>query len=178
MKKITFFAIVVLLFYMVSCKEDNNEEQISTDSIKVNFVGNSDTDVEPANIEEKVVRDTQVLFFLPSPRERVQMVKFYGTYDQYDFQAVFNNFLNLSQVVKSALKPRGIPVEVTYAKRFVFPMTDDTLIYDLEEENQIMGYILADGESMPLIKNGVQKRRQVSNDLRNYFNLKNFKIAQ
>ncbi len=181
MKRYFFIILTVVVFFLLSnCKEDTDDNRLSTDSIKVDLSDTTvvDTSGIVTDIDERVIVDTQVVFFLPSPRERMQMVKFYGTYDQYDFQAVFNNFLNLSQVVRSNLRSRGIPVEITYAKRFVFPMQDDTLVYDLEKEDQMMGYILADGINMPMIKNGVQKRKQVSNDIRNYFNLKNFNLGQ
>ncbi len=180
MRRYFFIIAVIFSFLLTNCKEDSDENTLSTDSIKVNLSDTTvvDTSGIVTDVDERVIVDTQVVFFLPSPRERMQMIKFYGTYDQYDFQAVFNNFLNLSQVVRSALRARGIAVEITYAKRFVFPMQDDTLVYDLEKEDQMMGYILADGINMPMIKNGVQKRKQVSNDIRNYFNLKNFNLGQ
>jgi hypothetical protein len=169
--------VMLLSLFIVSCRDDN-ENQGVIDSIKVNIVDTFQIQ-NPNDIElekTRIIVDTQVLFFMPSPKEKQELFKFYGTYNQYEFQTVFTNFSLLSRNVKSTLQPYGINVEVTYSTEFVFPMQDDTLVYNLELEGQFMGYILSDGQNMPLIKNGVQKSKDVSNDIRNYFNIANFSL--
>jgi hypothetical protein len=180
-KYLILFSILILIFSQ--CKKKQHEQNTNiNDSLKISI--NDSSYADSANSEdiigkekEKIVTDTQVIFFLPSPQSRQELIKFYGTYNQYEFQNIFSNFIDLSRSVKYALKSKKIPVEITYAKRFVFPLDSDTLVYDLEQEDQIMGYILFDGVNPPLIKNGLQKRKQVSNDLRNYFNLAKFKLS-
>lgn len=170
------FLFFILIFF--GCKNDENIEGYN-DSLKVSIVDTFTVDTNSTETfsDERIVLDTQILFFMPSPSERQEIIKFYGTYDQYQFQSVFNNFVALSNTVKSAMKSQGITVEVTYAKMFIFPMADDTMSYSLELEGQILGFILSDGVNVPLIRNGVQKTKDVSNDIRNFYNLSNFSIA-
>ncbi|MBN2662776.1 MAG: hypothetical protein JXR68_03930 [Bacteroidales bacterium] len=171
-----FLSLILFLLIFYSCKNDN-EESDNMDSLKITIIDS--TTIDSSNItvsSERIVADTQILFFMPSPKERQDFIKFYGVYSQYEFQTMFTNFGNLSNSVKSAMRTSGIPVEVTYAKKFIFPLSDDTLIYDLSIEGQMLGFILSDGINYPLIRNGVQKTRDVSNDIRNYFNISNFSI--
>ncbi|MBN2890619.1 MAG: hypothetical protein JXL97_02015 [Bacteroidales bacterium] len=178
-RSVHFFLIIVVFLFVASCgREDNAKNNI--DSLKIELI---DTSIVNNNLGDeydktRVVSDTQILFFMPSPKEKQELIKFYGTYNQYELQVVFSNFSNLSKNVKSALSQYGIKVEVTYATKFIFPMKDDTLVYDLKIENQIMGYVLADGVNNPLIKSGVQKTKDVSNDIRNYFNISNFSVFE
>ncbi len=180
-KKLFLILFIFILFF--SCKKErNNKNNNFRDSMKVEL---KDTTANKLNLDENkasspqvmFVRDTEVLFFLPSPKQRQELVKFYGMYDQYRFRDIFSNFIDLSNTAKNVLRKRGIPVEITYSKRFIFPLDSDTVVYDVNLEDQIMGYILADGQNPPLIKNGVSKKNQLSKDLRNYFNLSNFKIS-
>lgn len=180
MKTIKIFTLLFVTFAisLYSCKSDKNLEN-NSDSLIVTIVDTLTVDTI-SNIDvvtERTITDTIVLFFMPSPQERQELLKFYGTYSQYEFQAIFNNFTNLSRSVKNAMWSIGITVEVTYAKKFVFPMQTDTMTYDLENENQLFGYILSDGVNYPLIKNGVQRTKDVSNDIRNFYNISNFSIA-
>jgi len=164
--------------FFPSCKTDAENEGLN-DSLKLTLIDSTTVDTIPNDIvvDERIVSDTQILFFMPSPKERQEIQKFYGTYSQYEFLDMFNNFVALTNNVKRAMRTSNIEVEVTYAKKFTFPMQDDTLVYDLEFEGQMLGIILSDGVNYPLIKNGVQKTKDVSNDIRNYFNLSNFSIA-
>lgn len=166
----------MILLMLFSCKNDSDELH-SIDSLKIVIEDSSSVvKVDEELDEARIVADTQILFFMPSPEKKKDIVKFYGLYNQYEFQTVFSNFSNLANSVKSAMYSHDIKVEVTYATKFIFPIENDTLIYDLELEDQILGYILTDGKNMPLIKNGVQLTKDVSNDIRNYYNLANFSI--
>lgn len=174
----TVLLVVLLSFLLtVSCRDDN-ENQGVVDSIKVDVVDTLkiQNPIDEEVKKTRIVTDTQVIFFMPSSKGKEELFKFYGTYNQYELQAIFTNFSLLSRNVKNTLQSYGIPVEVTYASEFIFPMEDDTLVYNLKLEGQYMGYILADGQNMPLIKNGVQKTKDVSNDIRNYFNIANFSL--
>ena len=171
--------IIILSGFILtfSCKNDNTKNGI-IDSLKVDIIDTDDSlnIIDSESDKTRIIADTQVLFFMPSPQEKQKLIKFYGTYNQYEFQAIFNNFSILSKNIKKALQKQAITVEVTYAKKFIFLTTDDTLIYDLKLENQFMGYILADGVNTPLIRNGVPRTKDVSNDIRNYYNIVNFNI--
>lgn len=172
-----FLSLFLFLLIFYSCKNDN-EEGNYMDSLKVTIIDTTIIDSSNTTIPtERIVSDSQILFFMPSPKERQDFIKFYGVYSQYEFQTMFTNFNNLSNSVKNAMRTTGIPVEVTYAKKFIFPLKDDTLIYDLNTEEQIIGFILADGVNYPLIRNGVQKKGNVSNDIRDYFNISNFSLS-
>jgi len=179
--KTVFFALL-LVFSLFSCKKGNENNTISQDSLilKVDNIqeGNNTSDNNASDPKTKIrtIVDTQVYFFLPSPKERQELIKFYGMYNQYQFRDIFSNFIELSNTAKRLLIARDINVEITYAKRFIFPLDGDTIIYDINLEDQILGYILADGVNPPLIKNGVTKKDQLSKDLRNYFNLVGFRI--
>jgi len=174
-----FFVILgfVLLIHIASCKQESSQSG-NLDSLKVDISDTSFQDTSNIGIDgEDQVRtllDTQILFFMPAPNERQNIINYYGSYNQYEFQNIFNNFVSLSRTVKTKMTGINIPVEVTYAKQFVFPLDSDTVVYDLKVEDQIMGYILFDGVNQPLIRNGVQRSRDVTNDIRNYFNLTNF----
>ncbi len=177
MKQYTLIILGIVLIFISSCKPENTQEG-NLDSLKVDISDTSfqDTINGDLTVENQVrtLLDTQILFFMPAPDERQNIINYYGSYNQYEFQNVFNNFMSLSRTVKNKLTGIDIPVEVTYAKQFVFPLDSDTIVYDLKIEDQIMGYILFDGVNQPLIRNGVQRSRDVTNDIRNYFNLTNF----
>lgn len=178
----TFFLTLLLMISLFSCKKDSKKNVQSQDSLAliVDDISEGQTSLNNNTSEPKTkirtIIDTQVYFFLPSPKERQDLIKFYGMYNQYQFRDIFSNFIDLSNTAKSLLITRDINVEITYAKRFIFPLDGDTIIYDVELEDQILGYILADGINPPLIKNGVTKKDQLSKDLRNYFNLVGFRI--
>lgn len=179
--KIYWIYFIFILFFVFSCK-NNSDNKNFNDSLKIDISSdsvyyNDSVSTEDKKIQkEKTISDTQVVFFMPSPKERQNLLKFYGTYSQYEFQAIINNFLNLSRSVNQSLSYYNIPVEVCYSKKFIFPFNNDTLIYDLMIENQIMGYIIADGKNYPLIRNGVQKSKTISNDIRNYFNIASYNL--
>jgi len=174
-------ALLIVFSLTVSCGHsdpdgDNTPEdnfKIKVDSIAAKDSTNPDGAVDE---DVRIISDTQVLFFMPSPAERRELINYYGAYNQYEYQTIFNSFIDLSKTVKSGLSGRGIKVEVTYAKKFIFPTEQDTIVYDLTLEDQVLGFIIADGINPPIIRNGVQSTRDVSNDLRNYFNLKNFSL--
>ena len=181
-KKIFFVLFSLILLFSCRKEQNNNNNNSFRDSMKVELKDTirnriDSIDNNPSVSRVMFVRDTEVLFFLPAPKQRQELVKFYGMYDQYRFRDIFSNFIDLSNTAKNVLRKRGIPVKITYSKRFIFPLDSDTVVYDVNLEDQIMGYILADGQNPPLIKNGVSKRNQLSKDLRNYFNLSNFKIS-
>lgn len=165
---------------MFSCKREDKNDKFNENDLKMDVKKDTSKNDDAVNPDAKIryIEDTMVIFFMPSPKERQELLKFYGMYDQYQFMDIFSNFIDLANTAKSILSSRKIPVEITYAKRFIFPTQTDTVIYDTSLEDQIMGYILADGVNPPLVKNGVTKRNQLSNDLRNYFNLVNFSILE
>lgn len=179
MKKIVIF-LFWALFVFVACKKDEDTTtEVKDDSLKVSLKDTATTDIAENYDSVQVLADTNVIFFLPSPKERRELVDLYGNGQEYNFTVMFNNFLNLEQSVKRSLNKKKIPVDISYAKRFVCIMSDtDTMVYDLKIEDQIMGYLLFDGESNPLIKNGVQTKKQTSDDIRNYFNIPNFKLNE
>lgn len=175
-----FKIILILTFTLIifSCKNENKDDKFNENDLKIDVKKDTNKNDEKVNPEAKnrYIDDTAVIFFMPSPKERRELIKFYGMYDQYRFMDIFSHFIDLANTAKNLLSSRKIPVEITYAKRFIFPTQTDTVIYDTDLEDQLMGYILADGVNPPLVRNGVAKRNQLSNDLRNYFNLINFKI--
>lgn len=173
-----YLIISLIIFTFFSCKKEKETNQKTLeDSLKSEA---SDTTISPEeNFENvKTLTDTSVIFFFPSPKERQKLTEIYGAYDQYQMNVVYSNFINLKNDVKSSLRKYNIKVQTSYAKKFIIPMQDDTIIYDLNVEDQIMGYILFDGQNMPVIKNGVQTKKQVTDDIRNYFNLPNYKLYE
>jgi len=176
-----YFIFLFIIFAIFSCKkETKTENDFFNDSIHTQITDTSTNTTTKQENDKNVftIKDTSVIFFMPSSQEQKELTKIYGTYDQYQMNIVYKNFINLKNLVKRSLSRRGIGVQMSYAKKFIIPMTDDTLVYDLNIEDQIMGYILFDGENMPVIKNGVQTKKQVTLDIRNYFNLKNFNLNE
>ena len=169
---ILFGSIFLLLS---SCTNDLENTNI-IDSIKINIDDTSATIINESQKPELVVTDTVVLFFTPSTERKRELMKFYGAYNQYTFNMIYTDFSVLYNNVKNALRPYKIPVELSQSKKFVFIIDNDSLIYDLDIEGQFIGYILADGVNFPVIRNGVQHTKDVSNDIRNYFNIANFSI--
>ncbi len=178
MKKIFIFSFLAV-FVFAACKKEKKTAVIQEDSLKVMLKDTVSADDVENYDSVQVLTDTNVIFFLPSPKERRELIELYGNGQEYNFTVMFNNFLNLEQSVKRSLSSKKIPVDISYAKRFVCIMSDtDTMIYDLKIEDQIMGYLFFDGVNNPLIKNGVQTRKQTSDDIRNYFNIPNFKLNE
>jgi hypothetical protein len=177
MKNIKYFTFIIFIIIYISCKRDINSTK-DIDSLKLHKVDTikKHLNAKENTIKEVTITDTIVVFFYPSNKQRQELIKYYGMYDQYDFIALFNNFTILAEDTKNSLKKHKIITDISHANRFIFPTAIDTFIYDINFEDQIMGYILADGVNYPLIKNGVQLPKDISLDIRNYFNLKNFSI--
>ncbi len=170
---ITLFIFLVL----IGCKNDTEKEVTENNNPEKISLSDTTTNIElESNQNEKtrVLTESQILFFMPSPKEKQELIKFYGYYNQYELQSVFSDFSSMAASTKSSAKRYKLKMEITYAKKFVFPLENDTIIYDLDAEKQIMGYILFDGTNEPLIKNGVQKYKVVSDDIKQYFKLSKF----
>ena len=143
--------IIALLTF--SCENDN-KNTFSIDSLKVGFVDTTKTVQDNEEVVEniRVVDRKQALFFMPSPEQKQELFKYYGYYNQYEMQIVFQNFSNLAKNTRSALQKVDIESEITYAEKFVFITQSDTFVVDMRVEKQIFGYILFDGINKPLIK--------------------------
>ncbi len=179
-KHLYHILFVFIIFVLFACNDNSGDNNKNSDSINLNY--NDSTYIkmsEGEQVEKTVfVDDTIILFFMPSKKKKQELIKYFGVYDQYELEIIFRNFENLYINTTKMIKNRDIKIDLSYAEKFIFLYENDTIIYDLEDENQYFGYILADGINMPLIKNGVQKTNDVSNDIRNYFNLKNFSYNQ
>ncbi len=174
--------ITLVLFALIGCKSNSQEDLRSDDFTKIDLPDSTTTSKDSvANAEDDkilTIFDKQIIFFMPSPEEKQELIKHYGYYIQYELQFVFTDFSKMVSKVKYAVKKHDLDIKVTYAKVFEFPLENDTVIYDLNTEKQIMGYILFDGKNKPLIKNGVQKHKDISNDIKQYFKLEQFKISE
>lgn len=169
--------IASIFLTLLSCGNDNKNDNKNAETIQetetISEAKDSINETTEITENVRIIADTLVIFFLPSPKERQKMILFYGTYNKYEFQTLFSDQINLYKIVKNALKKHNIKVETSFAERFLFPI-QDTITYDLKIESQIIGFILFDGVNPPMIKNGIPKKNSISNDIKSYFNLKNF----
>lgn len=180
MTKIFFLIFVVSLSLLYSCHGNKNKNTISIDSLKINIADDSNNIQEnKQNVQvsksKLIVKDSCMIFFMPESKDRSDLIQFYGDYDSYYFQSIFNSFVEQYYKIKALLNNSRVKVSLSYSKEFDFPLSDkDTFVYNLQAENQFMGYILFDGINQPFIRNGLQRAADISNDIRNYFNFKNF----
>lgn len=169
------YLLLILLILFSSCKKNKeNEKQNLEDLILVNVP--KDTSKTIIETQKQIIKDTLIIYFWPSSSERTTIVQKYSDGENiYVFQSMFSDFLSQYNKMKSLMNRYKINVVMSYAKQFYFCMpANDTIAYNLEQEGQIMGYILFDGNNQPIFRYGLPKSNDITNDIRNYFNIKNF----
>jgi len=174
MKKITYI-ILIISITLFSCKKNKDKENINLEElITVKFPVDSTKTI--VQTEKQIIKDTMIVYFWPSSSERSLIIqKYSNTDDIYLFQSIFSDFLSQYNKMKSIMKKYKINVKMSYSKQFYFCLpTKDTIIYNLDQEGQIMGYLLFDGNNQRLFRYGLPKSSDITNDIRNYFNIKNF----
>lgn len=174
MKKLIYILLIISLSF-VSCKKNNQKNKLNLDEIiSVSIPKDSTKTIIEA--EKQVIKDTTIVYFWPSSSERYGIIQKYSDEENiYFFQTMFNDFLSQYNKMKVLMKKYKINVVMSYAKQFYFCMpSNDTIEYNLEQEGQIMGYLLFDGNNQPVFRYGLPKSIDITNDIRNYFNIKNF----
>ncbi len=178
MRKIVVILLLVL-FFSPSCrkKQQNNEYKKLVDTLQVNTI---DTELTKGLQMEKkpvVIDGPSVIFFMPDYKERMQIIRFYGAYNQYDFEHIFSNFRRLALDARQALAKHKIKSFLTYSWQFDIKTDSGYVHFDRKAQNEIIGFIIADGHRQPLIKFGLYKYVEFEKLIKDYFEILDFKMS-
>ena len=171
-----FIPLIFLILIIGACKNKKDPSSVKTlidtltiseDSAQTSYVSQT----EPVEVDSPTV-----VFFMPSYRERAEIIHFYGEYTRYDFEYIFNNFQKLASISKYPLNQKGINSFLTYNWKFKIKTDSGYVNFDRKAEDEILGIILADGHKAPMIRYGLYKNKELAEMVRNYFGIKDFKL--
>ncbi len=176
--KRTIGLIIIILAVISGCKKktENNDYVKIVDTIKVNTL---DTELTKGiQMEKKPVEITgpSVVFFMPDYKERQQIIRFYGETNRYDFEHIFSNFRRLALDARQSLSPYGINSFLTYSWQFNIKTDSGYIHFDRKAQNEIVGFIIADGHKPPVIKFGLYKYVDFQQLIKDYFEILDFKM--
>ncbi len=177
MKKFSIWVLLPLLV-LAGCKHKQKKESIDN-LIDTMHIKATDTELtKGVDITHKTVKidSPSVIFFMPDYKERSEIIRFYGTYNQFDFEQIFSNFRRLALDASQALVKQHIKSYLTFASQFDIKTDSGYIHFDRKAQNEIVGFIIADGHKAPLIKFGVYKYLELEKLIKDYFNITNFNM--
>ena len=174
--------IMLFISFLISCKKKKvNYPETSKkiiDSITKQNILNSDT-ITKEDYSVAINIDTpSVVFFMPNYREKAKLYRFYGYYSKFELEQLFRNFYRFYNVVRPTLIKNNINTFLTY--HWVFRIQTDSgyVDYDRKAQEEIIGFILADGHSQPQIFYGLYNLKEFQKLVSEYFDLSNFEITE
>ena len=177
MKKFSIWFLLPLLV-LAACKHKQKKESIDT-LVDTMQIKTTDTELtKGVDLTHKTVKidSPSVIFFMPDYKERTEIIRFYGTYNQFDFEQIFSNFRRLALDASQALTRQHIKSYLTFSSQFDIKTDSGYIHFDRKAQHEIVGFIIADGHKAPLIKFGVYKYIDLENLIKDYFNIKDFNM--
>ena len=119
-----YFFLLLLVLLIFSCKSNNsNLEENIFDSVNVDIqdtiLSKDSTNFTINEDDIYIVKANSIIFFMPSYKERSEIVKHHSVYTKYDFQHIFNNFEILARYTKQNLRKFSIFSELTIPYSFI-----------------------------------------------------------
>ncbi len=184
MKKIIFLLMILPLVF-TGCKKKKASSDDTATKKYINTIAEkaikNDTLRPSEDFSKEVEIDSpSVVFFMPEYKERQNIMHFYGDdpYSKMQLQQMFRNFFRLYRAVRPELKKDSINCFFTYHWKFKIKTDTGYIYFDRKEQNQIFGFILADGHSQPQIFYGLYRIGEMESLISNYFKIKDFKVKQ
>jgi len=175
-----FFITIFILFFILSCKNSNETENTNNilDSLEISFKEQLDSNtieiVEYETDEKLAISEKCIIFFMPKKKEISKIIEHYGSYSSYDFQELFNDFKSLAVLIRSNVKSKNIHSELTTAPIIEIQTTKNMFVFKRNEVKDIVGVILYNGVSEPIVKYGMVSNYDLTAIIREYFSYNNF----
>ncbi len=176
-KQVVSVIVIPIFFFFFSCNSKLEPEKLNN-NISENKISNKQTrkadKIKGSEIIEKQIdiNTRSIIFFRLNRKEYKAFIKSTGQYSKYEFDELFRKFANTGKSVKQILKNKDIDFKMSDCQIFNFKL-DSGKVYKFNrvEEDKIMGQIFFDGKNKPLIIDGMMKRKEIKDTIKEYFKL-------
>ncbi len=180
MKRFILFLIVINILAGCSGKEKKdkvNPERV-IDSITRLAVERNDS-LRREDYSSVIRIDTpSVVFFMPDFDEQQKAYRFYGYYSKFELEQIFRNFRRLYTIARPELLKDSINTFLTYHWKFSIKTDSGYVDFDRKAQEELLGFILADGHRQPQIFYGLYRLRDFQKLIQDYFNKPDFELKE
>lgn len=181
--KLPIYIIIFLPFILFSCNnsQENNKNDFF-DSINVD-IKDTLSKIDSTGIiinEEKInsVEGRNIIFFMPTSKEKNEILKHHGMYTKYDFQSIYNDFELLARNTRKIVSNQNISLEISTANKFEIKMDTGIIVYNRNKEEEIIGIIFSDGKQQPYFLFGLYNYSDLKDSVQKFFKIKEIQNVQ
>ncbi len=179
MKQTSLYILVLWLsiLFNVSCNtthEQNTENTIVkvVDTLSYEEIEKSIKKEQQAGICK--IEKKAVIFFMIDRQEAKKLAHELGDSYRWETNMLFSGFLNQTKEFGRLIRKHNIKSELVHSSKFSIILNNGNSInFDREQEGQIMGEILTDGEKEPLIEYGMYQNKDLAELIQNFFKIEN-----
>ena len=175
--KLLIYIILFLPIFLFSCNniQENNKNDFF-DSIDIE-INDTLTKVDSSKItinEKKInlVEGRKIVFFMPTSKEKNEILKHHGIYTKYDFQSIYNNFELLARNTRRIISNQDILLEISTANIFEIKMDTGIIVFNRKKEEEIIGIIFSDGKQQPYFLFGLYSYSELRDSVQKFFKIK------
>ena len=176
MKQYFYILILFLSVFLFSCNnsQENNKNDFF-DSINIEIkdtltkVDSSDISINENKIN--LVEGRKIIFFMPTSKEKNEILKHYGIYTKYDFQSIYNNFELLARNTRRIISNQNISLEISTANIFEIKMDTGIVVFNRKKEEEIIGIIISDGKQQPLFLFGLYSYPELKDSIQKFLKI-------
>jgi len=173
------YLIALGLSYLLTFSCNNSLEQTDGKTIEGDLDTLSFEEVEKSLREEQQaeiyeIKKRAVIFFMIDRQEAKKLARELGDSYRWETDMLFNGFINQTKEFGRLIRKHDIKSELIHNSKFQILLDDgNSIFFDRENEDQIMGEILTDGKKEPLIHYGMYQNRELAGLIQDFFGIEN-----